>query len=679
MRAAAGLALALGVAMLILVGPTPTAAGLAYPGQANRRGAILFVGGPGSLDREGRPAGSGVYAVDAGSGRLKELVSGDVVRARWSPDGRRLAFVRWGAVSPELYVVRPGGGRPRLLAQTAWFTWSPDSKKIAYSQDTGTDTAIFILRAAGGHPTLVTSRGGQFLSWSPDGRKLAFVRDNESLYVINAVGTKPRQLARGLKVIQGYVSWSPDGARLAFYPCCNKGFAIVDADGSHLRTLVGRGILLPSWSPDGRRIALSGELTTGSGADLKGTFLIRPDGTGFRRISFLGDNPFTAAWSPDSRKLAVDDRCCTPDVWVISATGASAHRLTQGWRYGYAGYDPQWQPRGLRTANLRGRYVSPANPTDSVVEGNLVRTRRPVERLAADGRQVVYAADYWCEAWDLQTASVVRFHVCGASARTFGPAFAGGRLVWSSFSSAMQGDNWLVSTATTDVPRAESVTFPDRGAVFRNLPATAFAGDGDLLVFSTWGPCPVFIYPDSPCVHEPKQNGMLWRVDGAKAVAIASSGGALTPLSVDAGRILVDHENGTLELMRSDGSSLQTFHVYTGDFRGATVQGRNVVVLKQASIADYDAGSGVLLHERPLPAGEQRLDDVQNGLAVYVSGTDVHLLRLADGRDAVIHAPGPGPVLAQLEPIGLFYSYSVDDPSYPGRIAFVPFDQLPLR
>jgi hypothetical protein len=476
------------------------------------------------------------------------------------------------------------------------------------------------------------------------------------------------------------LGWAPDGGRLAFYPCCNKGFAVVNVDGSGLRTLVGRGVLLPSWSRDGRRIALSGELTARSGADLRGTFLIRPNGTGFRRISSLGDSPFTAAWSPDSRELAVEDRCCTPDVWAISVTGDSARRLTEGWRYGYGNYDAQWQPAGRSTAKLGGRYVSPANPTDSVVQVKVVRTTTPVERLTADGKQVVYASGrYWCEVWHPEASSLVRIQQCGLSDRTFGPGFAGGRVAWSYVSSAMQGDNWTVSTATVDAPKVEPVTFPTGGPTFRNLPATAFAGKGDLLVFSTWGPCPLFIYPDSACASQPKKDGVLWRIVGKNALQIATSAGPLTPLSVDAGRILVDHEDGTLELLGSDGSSLQTFHVYLGDFLGARVQGRDVVVLKHASIADYDASSGTLLHEWSLPAGQRHLEDVQDGIAVYVSGTDIHLLRFSDGRDSVIHVPGNSwTVHAQLEASGLFYSYGVDDPDYPGRIAFVPFDQLPL-
>src|SRR5204862_6707742 len=67
-----------------------------------------------------------------------------------------------------------------------------------------------------------------------------------------------------------------------------------------------------------------------------------------------------------------------------------------------------------------------------------------------------------------------------------------------------------------------------------------------------------------------------------------------------------------------------------------------------------------------------RLEDFQSGIAVYVVGRDVHLLRLADRSDVRIRPPGIGPVHAQLEAPGLFYSYRPAASPGRGRVAFVP-------
>ena len=74
-----------------------------------------------------------------------------------------------------------------------------------------------------------------------------------------------------------------------------------------------------------------------------------------------------------------------------------------------------------------------------------------------------------------------------------------------------------------------------------------------------------------------------------------------------------------------------------------------------------------------------RLADYQDGIAVYVAGRTVHLMRLSDRRDVTIRVPGVGPVHAQLEPSGLFYSYSPAGSLGRGRIAFVPLADVLAR
>jgi hypothetical protein len=180
------------------------------------------------------------------------------------------------------------------------------------------------------------------------------------------------------------------------------------------------------------------------------------------------------------------------------------------------------------------------------------------------------------------------------------------------------------------------------------------------------------------CAREPKTNGRLLRVDESGVTEIASDRGALSLLSVDGDRVMVDRENGALQLFRSDGTPLHAVTYGPARLLGAKLEGDDLVVLTDQGLADYDAATGNLRHLRPSPA-DARLADVQDGVAVYVTGTEIHLLRLAAGREGVIRPAGRGPVLAQLESPGLFYSYAVDDGTYPGRVAYLPFDRLPLR
>jgi hypothetical protein len=209
------------------------------------------------------------------------------------------------------------------------------------------------------------------------------------------------------------------------------------------------------------------------------------------------------------------------------------------------------------------------------------------------------------------------------------------------------------------------------------VPIDDLLGNGSLLAFDTWStPCQL---SHAGCTGRPKTNGHLFRLDGTTVVQIASSAGALTPLSVDGGRILVDHEDGTMGILASDGSVLRSFTFDEASVRGARLQGNVLVVQTSASLEVTDATTGVFQRRWPLPTPNAALTDLQSGIAVLVAGTDIHLLRLSDGADAVIHTSGTGPVLAQLKPSGLFYSYTADDPKYPGRVVFVAYDRLPIR
>jgi hypothetical protein len=57
---------------------------------------------------------------------------------------------------------------------------------------------------------------------------------------------------------------------------------------------------------------------------------------------------------------------------------------------------------------------------------------------------------------------------------------------------------------------------------------------------------------------------------------------------------------------------------------------------------------------------------------VYIDGRDLHVIRVTDGTDVVVRRPTVGPVHAQLESPGLFYSA--------GRnVFFIPRSELDRR
>jgi Tol biopolymer transport system component len=659
-----------------LLAASPAPAELAMPS-----GAIIFLSGRSVADSVV------LHATDARGG-LKDLGL-RAIEAHWSPDGRRIAFSRYVSASTgkalfDFYVTRTGGASMRRVVRApslgGQLTWSPDGRRIAFVEDIGGRTALSVIGIDGRGRRRLTWPGeatDRQPAWSPDGKSIAFVRDGEDcarsnaacgrLDAVSSDGNRLRRLPTGsTDAVIGRPSWSPDGKRLAFALCCDGGARVVNADGTGLRTIVPSGTNYVSWSPNGKWIALAGY-----GA----LYVVRPDGRSYRKIADIGAS--APSWSPDSRAVAVEGRCCSPDVFAVAIDGSRMRRLTEGWRYGYGNYAPEWNPRGRPLAQVRGAAVSPENPTDSVSSTDVLRATRPVERLAADGSRVAVAySGGKVEAWDPLARSIVRFGLRYSVGWGHGFGLAGDRVATTSVSPAMGIDSWFVGWASVRIPAGASTgtTFAGWPGPCCSTPLEHVAGDGSLLVVDGWGPCRISQSP--PCASEPKFNGRIYRVTESGAVVpVVSDAGPLTLLSVDRDRIAVDRENGTLQLFRGDGTPLIAVTYGPARLLGAALAGADLVVLTTDGLADYDSSTGELRHLRAVPSGA-RLADAAAGLAVYLVGTEIHVLRLADGREIIIRPPTQGPVLAQLEESGLFYSYVADDPRYPGRVTFVPLAML---
>ena len=136
----------------------------------------------------------------AGQGFGARLASDPV----WSPDGRKIAFVR---LSKPLgvYVVNADGSGVRNLtpkpmgAAYARPAWSPDGRKIAFASERDGNSEIYLMNANGSgqrNLTLDPAYDGD-PGWSPDGKKITFVSNRDGryeVYVMNGDGSEQRRL-----------------------------------------------------------------------------------------------------------------------------------------------------------------------------------------------------------------------------------------------------------------------------------------------------------------------------------------------------------------------------------------------------------------------------------------------------------------------------------------------------
>jgi Tol biopolymer transport system component len=227
----------------------------------------------------------------------------------WSPDGRKLVFVKRpersgatcgpaGRCKDEIYVINADNTGLRRLTRNA----VDDSNPV----------------------------------WSPDGAKIAFVRvrgnQTANIYVMNPDGSGQRRLTPNLRRRPWVeLAWSPDWKKIAFVASASYQGAgdifVMNADGSDLRNVTNtvRTSFDFAWSPDGRTLAF-----TGHGGDI---YTVHADGTGLHKLTNGPGWDVDGRWSPDGRRIAFvssrdDPAHRTYDLFVMNTDGSGQQNLT---------------------------------------------------------------------------------------------------------------------------------------------------------------------------------------------------------------------------------------------------------------------------------------------------------------------------------------------------------------
>ena len=179
-----------------------------------------------------------IWLVDTNTGEETPLAVGDGDHSapRWSPDGKRLAYVSsTEGGKAQIYVHWHGGGATARITDLtevpAELEWSPDGSSIAFLMFAPDEAAK--LGAAPPKPegalwaepleviTNVTYRADGAGYLKPGYRHL---------YVVAAAGGAPRQLTFGAFNESGPISWSPDGQHVFFF--ADGGLYVTGRSGS---------------------------------------------------------------------------------------------------------------------------------------------------------------------------------------------------------------------------------------------------------------------------------------------------------------------------------------------------------------------------------------------------------------------------------------------------------------
>lgn len=280
--------------------PTPDEGG----GPAPSAGGVLRFRGtsdaPGDL-----------VAVDPATGEERVLAEDldDVTNARWSADGRWVAFEMKGS----LWVVGRRAEPRRVFEAPVGWSWSSTGARLAvFRGSMVSDHRLYVIDASTGQQTELASIVEDVVAdvfspeWSPDETRILFGVRGGAIYSVD-VRTGERSLfvqlpGENLDSIDG-MAFSQDGSRLAIYNDLTPGdgrLFVLNADGSDIAVLSDALVFGFDWSPDGSRIVWT--------EDHGGEFhvLVAPaDGSTRSLVASLPNAPSNPVWSPDGSQIAL--------------------------------------------------------------------------------------------------------------------------------------------------------------------------------------------------------------------------------------------------------------------------------------------------------------------------------------------------------------------------------------
>jgi len=555
----------------------------------------------------------------------------------FSPDGSQIAFVRDG----RLAVMAAEAGAVRFLtageeradapfwspAGLVYTTWPRVQGEDIDVLDVSTGARLTIARDA---DPLVRP------SWSPTGGAIAY-RDPDGAVRIYELATRAHFVAdvEGQKT----PSWSADGTMLAT-PNMN-GLRVLDQHGRTLLDVERAGGW--AWNPRDARVAFVRGRARIESVDVRtASFEVLVPAEGERRIASL-------SWNSDGNSLAFSRERLAGvgmDVFVVDRHGAQ-QRVTRpfpdGGDNGLAGWLRAPRPPDAPTpANVRA------------VVPHIVAEAPPVLELHAGGALPIYS-------------STVPRGDCGL-------LFLASGGIRGAFNPCV-GPHALLSVAATRRELAWTLRHEDEGIgdedgaclyvvpiqgpplkgrlpdCYQNWDRPAgrgqieeiFSGSigpvlaaGELLVAARRG----YSYAGLKKYREVRD---VVRIDGGRMRSAVARADALFDL--DAKRILIRRGDAAV-VVTTSGRLLRKLRV--SPMLDAALDGRHIVTLTPTAIERYDIASRtrtarLAIHRglgpRPVLAGASR------GIAAYVEGAVVHVVRFSDRRDIALRIANLAPPL----------------------------------
>jgi eukaryotic-like serine/threonine-protein kinase len=327
-----------------------------------------------------------------------ELGSDDnISQARFSPDGKFVAFVASKNGKGAIWLKQIGGGEPftRKLEDDSVDRspiFSPDSEQIAYCSERGAaQRGIWAAPAFGGSPVLLASpelRCQSLIHWAADGAIIYFVM-KDNLYALDIASKQITQLTNldASQFIGRDFNLSPDEKRIVYADRTGgqKDLWIADLRGENPVRLTNDAAEDSNavWHADGQRIIYSS-----SRNGVKQICLAYVDGRPPVQLTFSDSDSYVTDVSSDGKRILYETTRDDSDLWGARLADGKEFQLTSALGAEF------WQevaPGGEAVAYQAARRSS--------VGGKPLQCLIVSQKIADGARQLQLAADGFNPRW----------------------------------------------------------------------------------------------------------------------------------------------------------------------------------------------------------------------------------------------------------------------------------------
>ncbi len=315
-------------------------------------------------------------------------------RARFSPDGKLIAFVAVKNGKNSIWLKQIGGGeaftRKQDDADDRSPIWSPDGGTIAYFSDRGGRRGIWTMPALGGSSVLLAPLDGrgQLISWSKDGATIYFeVRQN--LYALAVAQKQMTKLTNfdESQAVRRDFNVSPDEKQIVYGDKKDgrKDLWKADVHGANPTRLTDDAYEdgKPVWHPDGRRLIYNSNRN-----GVKQICLAFLDGQPNVQLTFSDNDSDVSDISADGARILYQSTKDDSDLWGANLADGKEFQLTSDIGAEF------WQDVAPNGETLVYQAARRASVGDKLLNSLIV-----AQKIGGDNHRIELAADGFNPQW----------------------------------------------------------------------------------------------------------------------------------------------------------------------------------------------------------------------------------------------------------------------------------------